>query len=125
MPVNGPVDSSQIGKGRRKMLRYLVLAKIRDSFYTLPDERRMVMQGAGMEFTDKLIKHKKAKEVYYMSAWRRYVMILEVESPEEALRMDLENPMRDYMDMETYELLEWATTSKAMKEAYQKLAVKR
>lgn len=107
------------------MLRYLVLAKIRDSFYTLPDERRMVMQGAGMEFTDKLIKHKKAKEVYYMSAWRRYVMILEVESPEEALRMDLENPMRDYMDMETYELLEWATTSKAMKEAYQKLAVKR
>jgi hypothetical protein len=125
MPFNGPVDSSQINRGRRKMLRYLVLAKTKDSFYTLPDERRMVMQGAAMEFIDKLVKQKKAREVYYMSAWRRYVMILELESPEEALRMDLENPMRDYMDMETYELLEWATTSKAMKETYQKLAVKR
>ena len=107
------------------MLRYMVLVKTKDIFYTLSDERRMVIQGAAIEFTDKLIKQNRLKEVHYMSPWNRYMMILEVESPEEGARLDLENPMRDYQDLESYELTEWAAHTKAMRETYQKLAVKR
>ena len=107
------------------MLRYMVLVKTKDVFYTLPDERRMVIQGAAIEFTDKLIKQNRLKEVHYMSPWNRYMMILEVESQEEGARLDLENPMRDYQDLESYELAEWAAHTKAMRETYQKLAVKR
>jgi hypothetical protein len=107
------------------MVRYLVITKTKDIFYMLPDERRMVIQGAAMEFIDKLVKQKKLREAYYMSPWNRYMMIAEVDSPEEAARLDLENPMRDYTDMESYELTEWAAHTKAMRETYQKLAVKR
>jgi hypothetical protein len=107
------------------MLRYLLLTRIKDIFLTLPDERRMVIQGAAMEFMDKLVKQKKLREVYYMAPWGRYTAILEVESQEEAARLDLENPMRNYQDMESYELIEWAAHTKAMRETYQKLAVKR
>ena len=107
------------------MVRYLLLTRIKDVFLTLPDERRMVIQGAAMEFLDKLIKQKKLREVYYMAPWKRYMAILEVESQEEAAQLDLEYPMRDYTEMESYELAEWAAHTKAMRETYQKLAVKR
>ena len=51
--------------------------------------------------------------------------ILDVESQDEAARLSLEYPMRDYVDMETYALQEWEPYIKGVKHAYQQLASKR
>ncbi len=106
-------------------MKYLVIQKIKDSFYMLHDERRMVMTAAAIAFTEKLVKEHKLKEVYMMPGWNRTMSILDVESPEEAARLSIENPIRDYVEMETYPLQEWDAYIKGLRHVYQQLASKR
>jgi muconolactone delta-isomerase len=106
-------------------MKYLIITKIKDIYYMLPDERRMVLMGASVAFTEKLVKAHKMKEVHVMPGWNRTMSILEVESPEEAARLALEYPMRDYVDMESYPLQEFEAFVKGVKHAYQQLASKR
>jgi muconolactone delta-isomerase len=107
------------------MTRYLIITKIKDSFYTLPDERRMVLMGAVIAYTEKLVKAHKLREVHHMPGWGRTVSFLEVESNEEATKLAIENPMINYMDVESYPIVEWTTYIKGMKDAFQQLAVSR
>jgi len=107
------------------MMRYLIISKVKDSFFTLPDERRMVLWGATIDYTEKLMKAHKMKEVHHMPGWGRTVSFLEVDSHEEATRMAIENPMRDFMDIESYGVVEWNTYVKGLKEAYQQLGASR
>jgi muconolactone delta-isomerase len=104
------------------MMKYLIISKVKDSFYTLPDERRMVLWGAAINYTEKLIKAHKMREVHHIPGWARTVSILEVDSAEEATRLSIENPMRDYMDIESYGMVEWNTYLKGLKDAFQQLA---
>ena len=106
-------------------MKYLIITKTKDIYYMLPDERRMVLMAAAVAFTEKLVKAHKMKEVHVMPGWNRTMSILDVESQEEAVRLSLEYPMRDYVDMETYALQEWESYIKGVKHAYQQLASKR
>jgi muconolactone delta-isomerase len=106
-------------------MKYLIITKTKDVFFMLPDERRMVLMGAAMAFVDKLIKAHKMKDVHVMPGWNRTMFILDVESQEEAARLNLESPMRDYIDTEVYGLQEWDAYVKGVKHAYQQLAAKR
>ncbi len=107
------------------MMRYLIISKVKDSFFTLPDERRMVLWGAAIDYTDKLMKAHKMKEVHHMPGWGRTVAFLEVDSHEEATRMAIENPMRDFMDIESYAVVEWNAYVRGLKDAYQQLGASR
>jgi len=51
--------------------------------------------------------------------------ILDVESQDEAARLSLEYPMRDYVDMETCALQEWESYIKRVEHAYRQLDSKR
>jgi muconolactone delta-isomerase len=106
-------------------MKYLIITKTKDMYYMLPDERRMVLMGASVAFTEKLVKAHKMKEVYVMPGWNRTMAILDVESDEEAARLSLEYPMRDYVDMESYPLQEFEAYIRGVKHAYQHLASKR
>ena len=106
-------------------MKYLIITKIKDMYYMLPDERRMVLMAAAVAFTERLMKAHKMKEVYVMPGWNRTMSILDVESHEEAARLSLEYPMRDYVEMESYPLQEFEAYIKGVKHAYQQLAVKK
>ncbi len=106
-------------------MKYLIITKFRDVYYMLPDERRMVLMAAAVAFTERLMKAHKMKEVHVMPGWNRTMSILDVESQEEAARISLENPVRDYLDTEVYGLQEFEAYVKGVKHAYQQLASKR
>ena len=55
----------------------------------------------------------------------RTIIILDVESPEEANRMSLENPGYAYVEVEAHNLMEWDAFLKAYRETYQELAARR
>jgi muconolactone delta-isomerase len=106
-------------------MKYLVTSKVKDVFYMLPDEQRMVIMGAAMAYGEKLRKEGKIREMHVMPGWNRTMFIADVENHEEASRMSLENPLYSYSDIETYGLVEWDTWKKQMERAYQQLAVKK
>lgn len=107
------------------MMRYLVISKVKDSFYILPDERRMVLLGGTIDYVERLTKEHKFREMHYMPGWGQTVSILEVDSAEEATKLAIENPMRDYMEVQSYAMVEWNVYVKEMRNAYQQLAAMR
>ena len=107
------------------MMRYLVISKVKDTFYSLPDERRMVLWGGAIDYVDKLIREHKFRDVHHMPGWNQTVFIVEVESTEEANKLAIENPMRDFVEMQSYPMVEWSVYIDEMKSAFQQLAAKR
>jgi muconolactone delta-isomerase len=103
-------------------MKYLVTSKVKDVFYMLPDEQRMVIMGATMSYMERLRKERKISEVHVMPGWNRTMFILEVENQEEASRLSLESPMYSYVDVEAYGLTEWDTWKKQLETAYRQLA---
>jgi hypothetical protein len=108
--------------GRSEVMKFLVTSKVKDVFYMLPDEQRLVIMGAAMAYADKLIKEGKISEVHVMPAWGKTVMISDVESHDEASRISLENPLYNYSEMESYALVEWHAWRKQVETAYRQLA---
>jgi len=106
-------------------MRHLVITRTKDIFYSLPDERRMVLLEATSSYIDKYKRAGKFRRVYMVPGGGRAMVILDVDSHEEANRIALENPMLQFMEMETYNLVEWDTYFKQMREAYAELAAAR
>ncbi len=106
-------------------MRYLVISRPKDVFYSLPDERRMVLMEGTISYVDKYRKAGKFKKVHHMPGWNRTMLILEVDSQEEAERIALESPMYQFTDIETYAMVEWDTFLHEFREAYAQLAATR
>jgi hypothetical protein len=106
-------------------MRQLVISKTKDSFYTLPDERRMVLMEATISYVDKYKRAGKFRRVYIEPGGGRAMLIGDFDSHEEANRIALENPMMQFQELESHNLVEWDTYIKQMREAYAELAVAR
>ena len=107
------------------MVRYFVISKVKDTFYALSDERRMVLWGGAIDYVDRLIKEHKFKDVQHMPGWNQTVFIVEVESAEEATKLAVENPMHDYTEIQSYPIVEWGVYINEMRSAFQQLAARR
>ena len=106
-------------------MRQLVITKTKDIFYSLPDERRMVLMEATGSYIDKYKKAGKFRRVYMEPGAGRAVLICNFDSHEEANRIALENPMLQFLELEYHNLVEWDTYVKQMREAYAELAAAR
>jgi len=98
-------------------MKFLVISRTKDVFYTLPQERQMEILTATLNWIEKYRKAGKCKEIYWMPGWSRSMFIWEVESGEEASRVTTENPMTPYGDSEAYGLSDWDVHVKALMEA--------
>ena len=103
-------------------MKFLVTSKVKDVFYMLPDEQRLVIMGAAIAYADKLVKEGKISEVHVMPGWGKTMFIADVESNDEASQMSLENPLYNYAEIESYSLVEWNTWKKQLETAYRQLA---
>ena len=107
-------------------MKMIVVSRMKDEFLSLPPERQAALQEAMFSYVEKYRKAGKFKRMYHAPGWdRRTITILEVESPEEANRMSLENPGYAYLELEAHNLMEWDAFRKAYREAYQELAARR
>jgi muconolactone delta-isomerase len=106
-------------------MRQLIITRTKDIFYSLPDERRMVLMEATGSYIQKYKSAGKFRRVYVVPGGGRAMAILDVDSHEEANSIALENPMMQFMEMETHNLVEWDTYIRQMRESYAELAVAR
>jgi len=98
-------------------MKFLIISKTKDIFFTLPPERQMEILNGAFAYIDKYRKAGNCKEMYWMPGWSRVVVIWESESGEEAARQVAENPIAPYTDMESYALSDWDAYVKALMEA--------
>jgi len=107
-------------------MKMVAISRMKDSFMMLPPERQAVIMEATFAWVDKYRRAGKLKRMYHAPGWdHRTMTILDVDSPEEANRIALENPSYNYMEMESHNLMEWDSFLKMYRETYAELAVRR
>ena len=98
-------------------MKFLVISRTKDVFFTLPRERQTEILTANLAFSEKYRKAGKCKEIYWIAGWSRGVSIWDFESHDEASRLSTENPMVPFLDIESYALSDWDAYIKAVMEA--------
>jgi len=105
-------------------MKFLVLARNKDSYYMLPPERRIEIMQAVIAYMEKYRKAGKCKEVYEAADLKGGVSIWEVESSAEAARLMLENPLLAFTDLDIHPLIEFDVAMKAVTAYVKQLAKK-
>lgn len=105
-------------------MKFLVIMRNKDSYYTFPPEKQMEIATGAIAVVDKYLKAGKLKDIYYHIDLMGSVSIWEVESSEEAARINLENPMLHFADIERIPLVEYDVGKKLRMEALEKAAKK-
>jgi hypothetical protein len=56
-------------------MKFLVISRTKDVFFTLPRERQTEILTANLAFSEKYRKAGKCKEIYWIAGWSRGVSI--------------------------------------------------
>ena len=105
-------------------MKYLAIARNKDSFYALPPEKRKEIRTASIAFVDEQLKAGKCEDAYYLGGMKGSVTIWELESSEESARICLESPLLPFQDLELIPIIEYDVGKKAVIEAFEKAAKK-
>jgi hypothetical protein len=98
-------------------MKFLIIQRIKDSFYSLPQDKQANIIAAAFAYVDKYLKSGKCKESYLFPDFKGNVSIWDFGSAEELARLNLEYPFRQFAEYERIPLLEYNAGSKIMKEA--------
>jgi hypothetical protein len=97
-------------------MKFLVIARYKDSFYALPQEKRAELaMGAGAAL-GKYIKNGKIITLYHFADTKGNVTIFDFESAEDLMRTNLEIPMSPYTELEFIPLVDSEAYGKVMME---------
>ena len=105
-------------------MRYLVISHNKDSFDSLNKERRLTIRNKMNAFMAKYRNLGKCLDAYYLGDMKGGASIWEVETSEEAVKFNLENPMLHFQDYEILPLIEWDIGNKLSTEIFKKSAKK-
>jgi muconolactone delta-isomerase len=96
-------------------MKFLVSLYLQDSYYSLPQEKRVEFQAGMLAFTDRYLKSGKLKEVYFTTDMRGGYAIWDIASSDELARATIEYPLSPFTDFETVPLVEYDVVAKMMK----------
>ena len=105
-------------------MKFVINTRRKDILLSLPPEKRMEIFEGSVAFVKNWQKAGKCKEIYYHGDLKGIVAIWELESDEEAVRADIENPMSPFQDVDVQPIVDWEVGVKAWREAFQKQARK-
>jgi hypothetical protein len=96
-------------------MKFIVTTRTRDSYYSLPREKKRELLAKNAEWID---RHRKAGklELYLTTDLRGAVNIWDVESSEEAARLTLEYPLAPFTDFDPQPVVEWEVALKVLME---------
>ena len=104
-------------------MKFLFISRMKDTYLTLPPEKRAALQLAAFTFADKYSKSGKLLSSYYLSDLKGMVTIWDVANDEEGVRIAIENPINSFVENEIIQLIDIGAARKvmeAMSEAAQK-----
>jgi hypothetical protein len=105
-------------------MKFLTIARHKDSLYSLPPQKRAEVLTGTSAFIDKYLKAGKLKEIYFHGDMKGSVGIWEFQSSEEAGRLSLENPLLPFLDVSITPLIEYDVGKKLRMEALEQAAKK-
>lgn len=88
-------------------MKFLVIGKIKDIFFTLPPTTRKQLMEASVARTIQNKKEGKLLDIYNIPGGGRSAMILKLETAEEMSKYFQESPFASYMDYEIYPLADF------------------
>jgi len=86
-------------------MKFMIIARFKDSIYTLPPEKVKELTEAQAKFHKKLAKEGKLKESYYLGNMKGMVAIYDLDSPEDLARFT-ESPGFALVDAEITPLVD-------------------
>jgi len=93
-------------------MKFMLVARVKDSFYALPAERRKKIRDATGQYMDKLRKEGKLKEVYRLGNMRGAMAIYDLNSSEDLVRLAYEHPLWPFVDAELTPLVDMDAVGK-------------
>ncbi|MGD0662359.1 MAG: hypothetical protein ABSD38_30250 [Syntrophorhabdales bacterium] len=94
-------------------MKFLVIARIEDSFYALSPKKQAELWEAMTTVTDKLTKEGEYKAIYMQGNMKSLVLICDMKSSEDMARFAFENPMFAFLDAELTPLIDIDVVRKA------------
>jgi len=86
-------------------MKFMVITRIKDSFYSLSPEKRKEIADARGPNTERMRKEGKLKGAYTLGNMKGTMLILDLDSPEDLVRL-AENPVFPFVDAEITPLLD-------------------
>ena len=68
-------------------MKFMIISQIKDSFYALPPEKQNEIMEVSSQYFDKLTKEGTLKGMYYLGNMKGVVAILDLNSPEDLMRI--------------------------------------
>jgi muconolactone delta-isomerase len=87
-------------------MKFMVIVRFRDSFYALPPKKQQEIGDATGQYLDKLTKEGKLKETYFLGNMKGVMMIYDLNSSEDLVRLGYESPVFPFVDREITPLVE-------------------
>lgn len=89
------------------MMKFLVISKTKDTFYTLTPEVRKQLHDGQEAFWEKNVKEGKLKEIYHLIGKHGTATIWEANSTEEAEEIFRDLPTYHYTHFKLYIISDW------------------
>ena len=105
-------------------MKFLVILKVKDSYFNLPVEQQYRLIEDSFKFVDKHLKSGMCKECYHLPGSKGTAMIWEADSAEQLSLRFLENPMSIYEDTEVSVLSSWDDFKSIIRRIYNKRMAK-
>ena len=87
-------------------MKFMVIVRTKDSFYALPPAKQKELRDASAQHTEKLTKEGKLKEMYSLGNMKGAVMIYDLNSSEDLVRIPYESPLFPFVDAEITPLVD-------------------
>jgi muconolactone delta-isomerase len=97
---------------RRSIMKFMLISRYKDSYYALSSEKLKKIQAALGQYVEKLTKEGKLKEVYYLGNMKGAMVILDLKSSEDLVRLAYDSPTFPFVDAEITPLVEMEVVRK-------------
>jgi hypothetical protein len=105
-------------------MKFLVILKVKDTYFNLPVEEQFKLIEDSFSFVDKHLKSGMCKDIYHIPGSKGTAMIWEADSAEQLSLRFLENPMSIYEDPEIIVLSSWDEFKSVIRRIYNKRLAK-
>lgn len=87
-------------------MKFMLISRLKDSFYALSPEKRKEIMDAVRQHSEKLTKEGKIKGSYVLGNMKGAMVILDLNSPEDLVRFAYESPTFPFVDTEITPLVD-------------------
>ena len=96
-------------------MKFMLTTRAKDSYYALSPEKMKKLQDASAQYFEKFAKEGMLKEAYYLGNMKGAMVIFDLNSQKDLVRIAYESPAFTFVDAEITPLVDMDVVRKAQK----------